>query len=198
MVSTSNRWLTTIWKASPAWISSTAADGGLELLRRALPADRQRLGRSVAVTTADGVGSASCARHRLEPGDGVGVGLVDALVGGVEVDRVGDQPDLAVVVVEHRQVGGEQEGQLGHVDVVGVAVRQPLDPADGVVAEVADQARGERRQAAGVRGVCSSRRVSRERRQRVAAGGQPGRRVPGQPPGRRLGQRGGARTPMKE
>ena len=59
MVSTSNRWLTTIWNASPARISSTAADGRLlELLGRALATDRQGLSK-LAETTADGVGRAS-------------------------------------------------------------------------------------------------------------------------------------------
>ena len=62
VVSTSNRWLTTIWKASPALISSTAAatapwnSSGVRC---------RRIGsvcrRTAAETTADGVGSASSA-----------------------------------------------------------------------------------------------------------------------------------------
>ena len=56
--------------------------------------------------------------HRVEAGHRVGVGLVDPLVGRVVVDRVGDQQDRAVLVVEHGEVGGEQHGQLGQLEVV--------------------------------------------------------------------------------
>ena len=179
VVSTSNRWLTTIWKASPALISSTAAataswnSSGVRC---------RRIGSDVRRTAADdhrGRRRLGQQRgHRVEPGDGVGVRLVDPFVGAVEVDRVGDQPHLAVVVVEHGEIGGQQEGQLGHLQVVDVAVGQPLDPPDGVVAEEADQPGGERRQPVGPRGVQQAQRLA-DRGQRVAAGGQPGRGVPG-------------------
>ena len=184
MVSTSNRWLTTIWKASPALISSTAAEtaawNSSGVRCRRIGASRSKRGRDHR-----GRGRLGEPRgHRLDPGDGVGVRLVDALVAVVEVDRVGDQPDLAVVVVEHRQVGDQQEHQLGDVQVVGVAVGQPLDPADDVVAEVADQAGGERRQpvAAGCAAAAGSRAPPRADRRRRA--GRPGR-ARSRPPRRR-------------
>ena len=134
MVSTSNRWLTTIWNASPARISSTAA--GLPLWNSSgVRCRRTGAGSSNgAETTEDGVGSASRRSHRLDPGDRVGVRLVDPLVAPVEVDRVGDQPHLAVVMVQHRQVGGQQEGELRNLQIVGVAVGQTFDPAHRVVA----------------------------------------------------------------
>jgi hypothetical protein len=49
-------------------------------------------------------------------------------------------------VVEHGQVGDQHQGQLGHAQVVGAGVGQALQPADDVVAEVADQPAGERRE----------------------------------------------------
>ena len=124
-----------------------------------------------------GHGLREVGRHRVEPGDRVGVGLVDALVGAVVVHRVGDEQDGALVVVEHREVGGEQHGELGQVQVVLGEVRQPLEPAHGVVAEVADQAAGERRQA-GVRvpAVCSALDVRAQHLERVAVGRHAGRR----------------------
>ncbi len=63
------------------------------------------------------------------------------------VDGVGDQQHRAVGVVEHGQVGGEQHGELGEPEVVRGEVRQLLQAADDVVAEVAHQAAGERREA---------------------------------------------------
>ncbi len=64
------------------------------------------------------------------------------------VDRVGDQQDRAVPVVEHGEVRGEQHGQLGQFEVVPPVLADLLQAAYDVVPEVADHASGERRQAA--------------------------------------------------
>ena len=61
-------------------------------------------------------------------------------------DRVGDQHRRALEVVEHDQVGGQHHAELGHVQVVGGELGQPLEPAHDVVGEEADQATGQRRQ----------------------------------------------------
>ena len=53
----------------------------------------------------------------------------------------------AVGVVEDGQVGDQRHRQLGHAEVVGARLGQPLQPADDVVAQVADQPAGERGQA---------------------------------------------------
>ena len=133
--------------------------------------DRRRRPVCVAATH-DGAGWPRSVGHRVEPGHRVGVRLVDALVGVVPVDRVGDQQDRAVVVVEHREVGGQQHAPARAARRSSVAcVRQPLEPAHDVVAEVADQPAGERRQA-GQRAACAARAsVSRT----AASGSPPGR-----------------------
>jgi hypothetical protein len=88
-------------------------------------------------------------RHRVEPGDGV-------VPGGpcVAVTRegVGDQQHGAVGVVQHGQVGDQHQRELGHPEVVGAGHGQPLQPPDHVVAQVADEAAGERGQVGGARG----------------------------------------------
>ena len=64
---------------------------------------------------------------------------------------VGDEQDGAVGVVEDGQVGHQRHRQLGHAEVVGARLGQPLQPADDVVAQVADQPTGQRGQAGGPR-----------------------------------------------
>lgn len=105
--------------------------------------------------------------HGVEAGDRVRVGLVDARVEVVVVDRVGDQLDRAVPVVHDGEVAGEQHGQLGELQIVPLAGADLLQAAHDVVAEVADHAAGERGQALSVRGV-----------QGLDGGAQGGQRVP--------------------
>ena len=78
--------------------------------------------------------------HRVQPGDGV-------VVPAAPAQGVGDEQDAAVGVVEDGQVGDQRHRQLGHAEVVGARLGQPLQPADDVVAQVADQPAGERGQA---------------------------------------------------
>jgi len=147
-------------------------DGGLELAARALPPHRwdgpvdphrdQRFG-----WTPQG------GDHRPDPRAGILVGVGDPLTGVVEVDRVGHQPHLAGVVVEHGHVGDEHHHQLGDAQVVGVAVGQALQPAGDVVAQVADHARDQGRQPRLPRRVQRSQSLG-QHRQGIAAGGQPG------------------------
>ena len=55
---------------------------------------------------------------------------LDPLVGGVVVDGVGDQQQRPVGVVEDGEVGGQHHRQLGQVQLVRRAVRQP-SPSGG-------------------------------------------------------------------
>ena len=146
MQSASNRCDTTTWKASPARICSLAASTAAWCSAgRAAPGEpAARPGGRTATVAARGRGQLG--RHPVQPGDGVVVGLVDALVAGVPVDRVGDQRDGALVVVDRGEVGRQQHHQLGQLQVVDGERRQPLHPAHHVVAEVADQPAGQRRQ----------------------------------------------------
>ena len=50
---------------------------------------------------------------RVEPGDGVGPGVLDPLVGGVVVDGVRDEQQRPVGMVEHREVGRQHHRDLG-------------------------------------------------------------------------------------
>ncbi len=115
--------------------------------------------------------------HRVEPRDRVGPGIVDALVRVVVVDGVGDQQHRAVGMVEHGEVGGQQEADVGDAELVGVVVRHPLPLAHGVVREVADQAAGQRRQP---RQRCRAQQVDRvaQRRDGAAAVVHPARSPP--------------------
>ena len=72
-------------------------------------------------------------RHSFHPGDTVGVGLIDPFVGVIEVDRIGNQPDLAVVMIKDSEIGRQQEGKLGNLQVVDAGIRQPLHPPYRVV-----------------------------------------------------------------
>ncbi len=60
----------------------------------------------------DGAAGREPGGHRVEPGDGVGPRLVDALVAVVVVDRVGHQEHRGVAVVDDGEVGGQAERQL--------------------------------------------------------------------------------------
>ena len=76
--------------------------------------------------------------------------LHGALVGAVDVapvdERVGDDRDGVLEVVEHEYRVGQQERHLGQAEVVRRRVRERLQAPHQVVAEVADEAAGERRQ----------------------------------------------------
>ena len=84
--------------------------------------------------------------HRVQPGDRVVVGGVPVRRRDVDREDVRDQQDRAVVVVQHGQVGGEHHRELRHAQVVGRGAGQPLEAAHRVVADVADQPAGERRE----------------------------------------------------
>ena len=79
--------------------------------------------------------------------------LDGALVGAVHVasvhERVGDDGDGVLEVVEHEHGVGQQERHLRQAEVVRRRVRQRLEAPHEVVAEVADEAAGERRQVGG-------------------------------------------------
>ena len=143
----------------------------------ALPRGRRRPAPSWTATVL-GAGSASCAGHAVEAGDGVRPRLVDALVGGVVVHRVGDEQQAAVGCGRGRR--GRWPGIIdssGTCELVRGGVRQPLPAADGVAADEADHAAGQRRQA-GQPAACAARRRCRaSASQRVAAGGDADRRV---------------------
>ena len=181
-VGRSNRCATTIWKHSPARIASLAdstalgySPSGVRETKRPDPglvhSGHHRRGRP-----------GQRGRHRVEAADRLVVGGGGGRLRRLRrQDRVGHQHGRALEVVEHHQVGGEHHAQLGHPQVVGRRVGQPLEPAYDVVGEEADQTAGQRRQV---------RPVGR----RAAAGEQP-RRVSrststGSPVGRHTGRRG--------
>jgi hypothetical protein len=85
--------------------------------------------------------------HPVEAVDGVGPRPFDPLVGGVVVDRVGDEQQRAVGVVQDGEVGSEEHADLGQVELVSPGVRHPLPAADRVVGDGPDHAAGERGQA---------------------------------------------------
>ena len=73
-----------------------------------------------------------------------------ALVRAVHVaalhEGVGDHGDRVLEVVEHEHGVGQQKGHLGQAEVVGRRVREIFEAPHEVVAEVADEAAGERGQ----------------------------------------------------
>ena len=85
-----------------------------------------------------------------QPGAHVGDALDGALVGAVDVapvhERVGDDGDGVLEMVEDEHRIGQQEGHLRQAEVVRRRVRQRLQTPHQVVAEVTDEAAGERRQ----------------------------------------------------
>ena len=62
-------------------------------------------------------------------------------------ERVRDQHDRALVMVDGGQIGDQQHLQIGQTEFVGRLLRQRFDAAHHVVGEVADEAAGQRRQA---------------------------------------------------
>ena len=126
--------------------------------------------------TVDGAGARDLGGHPVEAGDGVGPRLVDPLVGGVVVDRVGHQQQGAVGVVEHRDVGGDRHHQRRHAELVGGVLGQALPVPHGVVPDHPDHPAGQRRQ------PLEPRRVQRvegagQRLESRSAGGHAHRRL---------------------
>ena len=78
-----------------------------------------------------------------------------ALVDLGRQDRVRDEHGRALEVVEDHEVGGENHTELGHAQVVGGQLGQPLEPAHDVVREEADQSPGERWQCRTGRGTAA-------------------------------------------
>ena len=93
--------------------------------------------------------------------------LIHALVGVVDVHGVGDEQHRAVGMVQDREVGREEEAELRHAQLIGIAIGDALPPADGVVGQVADHASGEGRQALGAVGA-QELDGGAQRRQRIA------------------------------
>jgi len=92
--------------------------------------------------------------HRVEPRDGGRVGLVDARVRAVHVDRVRDEPHDALEVVDHGEVDGEAQRELGHLELLGGLPRERgLPLVDEVPAHRADEAARERGQSRDRRGA---------------------------------------------
>ena len=171
----SNRWETTTWNASPARICSFAASTAA-WCGRGRPAAHLRVAPGQRVVRRDRRRGrrGQLGGHPVEAGHRVVVGVVDALVAGVPVHRVRDQGDRALVVVERGEVGGQQHHQLGDVQVVVGELGQPLQAAHRVVAEVADQPAGQRRQA--------GQRLGAQLLEACRAGPAAGRRRPAGPP----------------
>ena len=86
--------------------------------------------------------------HRVDAGDRVSVSALDAGFPGIAVHGVGDEPDAAIVVVDRREIGREEEDHVWHVDVArSVRGKRRLPLADDVPAEQADEPARERRKA---------------------------------------------------
>ena len=98
-----------------------------------------------------------------------------ALVAGVDVllldVGVGQHRDRVLEVVERDQHVGEHQRHVGQPDRVGVRLAQRLDRAHAVVAEEADRAARERRQA-GQRRLAVARDLGGGERVGIAAVGQ--------------------------
>ena len=135
-------------------------DGLLVLLRRALAPDRKRGTVEAGRHHACRCGLDQQLGHGLDPSRSVGVRLIDALVGVVEVDGVRHQPYFAVVVIQHGEVGGQQKSELGDVQVVDTGIREPFHPAYRVVAEITNQPGGEGWQPLAVRRVQQAQRLA--------------------------------------
>lgn len=85
--------------------------------------------------------------HVVETPHGVGVRLVHAVDGVVEVDRVGDEPHAAVHVVDDGEVAREAQRHLRDAELVGRRGGQGGLPAShDVPAERSDEPSGERRE----------------------------------------------------
>ncbi len=95
--------------------------------------------------------------------------LAAALIGaGCTWIDVHDEIDFARQVVDHRELLRQQEQDVRHAERIGLGVAGELflDIADGVVAEIADQAAAETRQA-GLRGRLEARLILPDVLQRV-------------------------------
>lgn len=115
--------------------------------------------------------------HRPDAPHGIRPGPLGALRAVVVVDGIGDEPDLAAVVVEDGHVRGEHHDHVGHAQVVGQGLAQGrLLLALHVIAEIADHTGAERRQR-GVGGGVEGIQGLAEHGQRGPAGGQPGDRT---------------------
>jgi hypothetical protein len=112
VVAVSKRCDTTTWNASPAG-SPPSPPRRPRGSRPARCCSVSRLAPSRRSTASGEDWRREVGLHGVEPGHRVRPRLVDPLVGRVVVDRVGDEQDRAVLVVEHREVGGEQHRQLG-------------------------------------------------------------------------------------
>ena len=134
-------------------------------------AGHRRRGCRLEHGDAGGHGLGEVGGHGVQPGDGVVPGR--SRVAG-PAQRVGDQQHRPVGVVEDGQVGHQHHRQLRHAEVVDAGLRQPLQPADDVVAEVADEPAGQRRQ------VRPARRAQ-PAGDRPDGGQRVGRQVVGQP-----------------
>jgi hypothetical protein len=109
-------------------------------------------GPPAAAPPAPGLGEAVGARrqrrlqlplHGRDARDGP---LVRAVHVAALHEGVGDHRDRVLEVVEHEDSVGQQEGHLGQAEVVRRRVREVFEAPHEVVAEVADEAAGERRQ----------------------------------------------------
>ena len=193
-VGTSNRWDSTIWKASPARMCSFAIS-----TMRGSPRPRSVAAGGTSAAGASNDGS-DRQRPRLrqpvghggQPADRIVVRLVDPLVAAVPVHRVGDQGDGALVVVERGQVGGQQHDEFGDVQLVHRTAGARSARAGG--RRRSRGSRPSRRSAAADRqrlGVQLSQ-GGRQRLERVTVGRQPGRRGAraSAPDAVALGQRG--------
>ena len=89
--------------------------------------------------------------HPVEAVDGVGPRPLDALVGGVVVDRVGDEEQGPVGVVEDGEIGREEHPDLREVQLVAAGVGDPFPTAHRVVGDRADHAADEGREAVDAR-----------------------------------------------
>ena len=88
-------------------------------------------------------------------------------------ERIRDEDDRAFVVIDRREVGDEQHGEFRQPEIVDRLVRQSLDAADHVVAEVTHEATREWRQLRQARTLHRPPRGT-EHVERVTADGQPG------------------------
>ena len=147
--SRSKRCESTTWKMSPARMCSLAASTASRYA--SLPDRRADLGQRVArvgrvderLVERDG----PVARQQVQASDGVVVLLVDLGVGEVvEHPGVGDERDPLPPVVERGQLADDRQHALGQPLVVVGHVREALDLAHDVVAEVADEPAVQRRQ----------------------------------------------------
>ena len=99
---------------------------------------------TAAAPSATGTGPRKPLAHRFDLRRGVFVGGIDPAVVG---EGAGHDRQLVVEVVEDEQDVGDHQRQVGQAERIGVGRAERLDRAHQVVAEQADGATGERRQA---------------------------------------------------